>query len=62
MPRVCPECAQSCIDHVVVIWSEYCDTGVGSSGNLKLATISGASWRRQLLAELIIIYALNDAR
>ena len=32
--------ALSFIGHVVVIWSEYCDTGVGLSENLK----SGRRW------------------
>ena len=29
LPSVSPECALSCDDHVVMIWSKNCDTGIG---------------------------------
>ena len=49
MPNVCPECALSYIDYEVVIWSEYCDTGIGPSivtlalGRVKIPKVAAAA-------------------
>ena len=57
--------ALSCIDHVVVIWCNYCDTRFGQSENLNkflcCCICSGASWYKELLAELMIVKCKKDS-